>query len=211
MTTGAAWFLGFAAAVALVHWWAVAGRRRLPLLVTKPLVMLLLVGVALSLDAPGATRAWFVVALVLSLAGDVFLMLEPDQFVAGLASFLLAHLAYIIGLVAANFVVGPALAAVLIVAGLAAVIGRPIQRGARASDHRLGLPVAGYIAVISAMVVTAAATTNPVAAAGATSFYASDAVLGWNRFVKPLPQGRLVTMMTYHLGQTLLVVALATL
>ena len=37
-------------------------------------------------------------ALALSLAGDVFLMLPSDQFVPGLASFLLGHIAYIVGL-----------------------------------------------------------------------------------------------------------------
>ncbi len=35
---------------------------------------------------------------VLSLAGDVFLMLPEKWFVAGLGSFLLGHLAYIVGL-----------------------------------------------------------------------------------------------------------------
>ena len=43
-------------------------------------------------------RAWFVAALVLSLAGDVFLMLPKDLFVFGLGAFLLGHLAYIVGL-----------------------------------------------------------------------------------------------------------------
>src|SRR5207248_7365578 len=48
----------------------------------------------------GTTRWWFVVALVFSLAGDVFLMLPRDLFVAGLASFLVGHVAYVVGLVA---------------------------------------------------------------------------------------------------------------
>ena len=43
-------------------------------------------------------RAWFVAALVLSLVGDVFLMLPQDLFVFGLGSFLLGHIAYIVGM-----------------------------------------------------------------------------------------------------------------
>ena len=54
--------------------------------VCKPLTLGLLIGCALALDpADEAVRAWFVAALVLSLAGDVFLMLPQDLFVFGLA------------------------------------------------------------------------------------------------------------------------------
>ena len=45
----------------------------------------------------GARRAWFVAALVCSLAGDVLLMLPTDRFVAGLAAFLVGHLCYVAG------------------------------------------------------------------------------------------------------------------
>jgi uncharacterized membrane protein YhhN len=66
--------------------------------VAKPLTMVVLIGVALALHPTSdAQRWWFVAALVLSLAGDVFLMLPNDMFVAGLASFLLAHVAYVVG------------------------------------------------------------------------------------------------------------------
>ena len=46
---------------------------------------------------PTPARAWFVAALVFSLAGDVLLMLPREQFVAGLSAFLVAHLCYIVG------------------------------------------------------------------------------------------------------------------
>jgi len=92
-----------AAICAGIHWWSVATKRRPVLLITKPLTMILLIGLAATIDTTAAaSRAWFIAALVLSLAGDVFLMLEPDQFVAGLAAFLGAHLAYIVGLVLAG-------------------------------------------------------------------------------------------------------------
>ena len=59
---------------------------------------MLLIGCALALDPDDdAVRTWFVAALVLCLIGDVFLMLPQDLFVFGLASFLLGHLAYIVG------------------------------------------------------------------------------------------------------------------
>lgn len=209
MNVAATSFLVLAVVSAAIHWWSVAAKHRPVLLVTKPLVMVMLIGLAVSIDgAAGASRGWFVVALILSLAGDVFLMLEPDQFVAGLASFLGAHLAYIVGLVLAAFSPVPAVIALVAAVALFPLIGRPILAGARATDARLGAPVAAYIAVISTMVVTAAATTTLLAIAGAVSFFASDAVLGWNRFVAAVARGRLITMITYHTGQTLLVLAL---
>ncbi len=209
MNGAATSLLVLAVITAVIHWWSVAAKNRPALLATKPLGMGLLIGLAASFDSTaGATRAWFIGALVLSLAGDVFLMLEPDRFVAGLASFLGAHLGYIVGLVLAGYAPVPALIAAAAAIALYQVIGRPILLGARAADPRLAVPVAIYIAVISTMVVTAAATTTPFAIAGAVLFFASHAVLGWNRFVAPLPRGRLMTMVTYHTGQTLLVLSL---
>jgi uncharacterized membrane protein YhhN len=32
-------------------------------------------------------------------------------------------------------------------------------------------------------------------------FYASDSMLAWDRFLKPLSHARLRVMVTYHLGQ----------
>ncbi|MBW7859277.1 MAG: hypothetical protein H3C43_13525, partial [Leptonema sp. (in: Bacteria)] len=41
---------------------------------------------------------WFAVAIIFSLAGDVFLMISVDRlFLGGLVSFLLAHIAYLLG------------------------------------------------------------------------------------------------------------------
>ncbi|MCP3973572.1 MAG: lysoplasmalogenase [bacterium] len=212
MNATAVIFLVLTAVSALIHWWSVATTRRPVLLVTKPLTMLLLIRVALSIDtAATSTRAWFILALVLSLAGDVFLMLEPDQFIAGLASFLAAHVAYVVGLVLAGFSLAPAIVALGAALIAFAVLGKRILNGANTQDSRLQLPVALYMTVISAMVVSAAATTNAIATAGAALFYGSDATLGWNRFVSPIANGRLITMITYHAGQTLLILALVTL
>ena len=58
-----------------------------------------MIAAALALDPTSeAARTWFVVALVFSLLGDVFLMLPSDAFVAGLSAFLLAHVAYVVAL-----------------------------------------------------------------------------------------------------------------
>src|SRR5580765_5942786 len=97
MTAGY-WLVVAALLVAAADWLAVAGRAQRAEYVLKPLTMVVLIAAALALSdgAPGVTTAFTVAALVLSLAGDVFLMLPRDLFVAGLASFLLAHVAYVV-------------------------------------------------------------------------------------------------------------------
>jgi uncharacterized membrane protein YhhN len=39
------------------------------------------------------------------------------------------------------------------------------------------------------------------ASVGALLFFASDSMLAWDRFLKPLSHARLRVMVTYHLGQ----------
>jgi uncharacterized membrane protein YhhN len=62
--------------------------------------------------------------------------------------------------------------------------------------------------VISAMVASAIGTMQPAAILGASLFYASDALIAWNRFIGNTRRGGLVIMVTYHLGQLLLVLSL---
>lgn len=208
MTTGAAVALTVALLLAVADWGAVALDRRKAEYVAKPAALGALLVAALLVDpADPAVRAWFVLALVLSLAGDVFLMLPRDRFVAGLASFLGAHVAYIAGFLVAGVPLRLALAGALMVVPVTALVGRHILRAVRrAGDPGLVAPVAVYMLVISAMVITA--FRDPVAAAGASLFYGSDALIAWNRFVQPVPWARVAIMVTYHAGQALLVLSL---
>ncbi len=198
-----------AAGIAVVDWWAVATRRRRLEYVAKPAVMVALLVAALAIDAGiGEVRAWFVAALGLSLAGDVFLMLEREQFVAGLAAFLTAHLAYIAGMIVAGTELVPLLVGLALAATAVATVGRRIGAAVAAEHRALLVPVWAYITVISAMLAVSFATAHAPAILGASLFYASDALLGWSRFVAPLPHGRLLVIVPYHVGQALLVMAL---
>lgn len=211
MTNGA--LIAFAAAgVFAVGDWIAVARGAKPLeYVGKPATLVALVAAAALLDpADPAQRAWFVAALVFSLGGDVFLMLPRDLFVFGLASFLVGHLAYVVGL----NVGGPAVPALAIAAVAVALVafgvGRRLVGAIRAGDHpELTAPVVAYIVVISAMVASALATGNPWAIGGALLFYVSDLLIGWNRFVTPLRWAPLAIIVTYHAGQAGLVVSLA--
>ena len=64
---------------------------------------------------------------------------------------------------------------------------------------------AGESGDIGAMLVCAWFTGEPLVAAGATVFAASDGTLSVNKFVRPVPHARLAIMVTYHVGQGLIV------
>lgn len=206
--------------VAVGDWVAVARRAKRAQYVLKPLVMVVLIAAAVALRTgnPAATFAFTLAALALSLAGDVFLMLPADLFVAGLASFLLAHLAY----VAAFNRTAPPLGATLVGTVVVLAVGVPLflrlARGMREhGQDKLVIPVALYFAAIGAMVVSAIATAgrpewdaahSALAIAGAGLFMVSDSLIGWRRFVRPVRHGDLAVIMTYHLAQAALVLAL---
>jgi uncharacterized membrane protein YhhN len=96
---------------------------------------------------------------------------------------------------------------VLVLVGVATV-GRRIVRGVGEREPRLVAPVTAYIAVISAMVVSAVGTASPFAIAGALLFYVSDSLIAVTNFIQDHPMGRLAVMVTYHLAQVGLVLAL---
>ncbi len=195
-------------ALAMLDWVAVGrGDKRLEYL-AKPATMVPLIAAAMVLDpSDGTQRAWFVVALVLSLAGDVWLMLPEravgplDTFTFGLASFLLAHVAYIAGFVHAGEGESPlALLAVVLLPVVVAILKGAAPKG-------MAVPVSLYMAVILSMFVSASGAG--LAFLGAALFVASDAMIGWTRFVREFPRQRLAIITTYHLAQVALVVSLA--
>lgn len=201
--------IGATVAVAVADWVVIARENRRAEYVLKPLTMVILIAAAIVMEGPdpAAARWWVIAALLASLCGDVFLMLE-DLFIPGLVSFLVAHLLYVgafvaMGLEAMPFVLGAALVAVLI-----RVIGVKMIAGASRTDRTFGIAVAAYVSVISLMVAFAFGTTRWWVIIGALLFYISDAFIGWSRFVATFPQQRLAIMTTYHLGQIGLVLGL---
>jgi uncharacterized membrane protein YhhN len=203
--------LAIAGVFALIDWDAKADpRKRRFEYVAKPATLLALIAVALSLDpSNGTERAWFVAALVFSLAGDVLLMLPSDQFVAGLGAFLVAHVCYIVGF----WVEPPSAVAVVVAAAVVLAVIVPlamrIVRALRAGDDpEFAPPVIAYIGVITVMVVSALASGNVLAGAGAVLFAGSDAMIAWDRFVRSFRAAPVAIMVTYHVGQALLVVSL---
>lgn len=209
MTGVAGVLLAITVVAAVIDWIAVRYEHKPAEYVFKPLTLVALTATALALDPQDPTvRTWFVVALVLSLAGDVFLMLPGDLFVPGLASFLLAHIAYVVGLVIAGLSPAGVVVGLLVVGVSGALVGRRLLVGIYRTERAMAPPVIAYMGVISAMLVCAIGTGSGFAIAGGLLFYISDSLIGWGRFVKSHDWGRLAVMVTYHLGQILLVLSL---
>lgn len=208
------WVLSVALAVtALINWRSVLLGEQVVERVTKPLVVVLLLGLAWSLflegRVPGSPPLLPVlVALGLCLVGDVALLDSTEtRFLVGLGAFLLAHVAYIWAILettAADGFPWLLLVAVSAVVLLHAKVGRDIVRHSGAQK----VPVLVYQLVLSALLLVAAARGDWLLLLGCAVFVTSDAVLGHDRFVRERRWAPLTVIVTYHLAQTLIVVAL---
>lgn len=212
MNVTARTLFALAALVALADWIAVARHRKGIEYVCKPLVLVLLAGCALLLvPAAGEAqrRAFFTGGLALSLLGDVFLVLPRDAFLAGLASFLAAHVLYVTGFLSAGASLGRALAVSAVVLLALAPIAWRVLRALLASDRRrLVPPVVVYLLALALLLGAAVASGDRIAVVGAAIFLLSDALLAWNRFVRPRPILPLAVIVTYHVAQASLVLSL---
>lgn len=217
MNMNTAW-LAIVAILAGFDWLAVfIGKNRWRWL-TKIGTMLCLIA-AYTLSGGWQISGWFGAGLILSLAGDVFLLLPSRFFLGGLAAFLLAQLTYIAALnlppsplLLYNFIAATVLLIIAYAASRRFLAALPAEN--RSKTLRWTIPF--YIFAISAMVYSAFTTlwnsawqfpANLLAVFGALFFYFSDWTLANQRFVRSTRHGRVMIMVTYHLAQFLLVLA----
>lgn len=182
--------------------------------VCKPMVMIsLIIHYYVSLRShERSTMA--IVAMLLSLAGDVLLM-KPEYFIPGLIAFLLAHVAYILVYrqhrlaESTNELQGIQrirLAFPIVLAGTGLVVVLYPRLG------DLTIPVMVYALVITVMALTAlfryGRTTSQsfwLVFFGAVLFMISDSVLAVNKFLSPVNLAGLWIMLTYGVAQFLII------
>jgi len=208
---------------AVADWVAVAkGWKRIEFF-AKPATMVLLFGwLALAGGFGAAPLIYFGLGIFFSLAGDIFLMVSYTRFsnrwfLPGLAAFLLAHVAYIIGLntpVGGVSLIGAIGIAAILAITVVRILRRILARVRAKGLQRMVIPVMAYGTVISLMLLSAILTlyrldwktsASGLVCVGATLFYFSDIILAWNKFVKPVRNGRMMNMAAYHLGQIALI------
>ena len=199
---------------ALIDWIAVARDRRMIEYFAKPATLVLLIAwYATSIKAPWEPLAIYVlVGLFFSLAGDIFLMFSSRWFIAGLIAFLIGHLAYIPGFLSLGHIWSSSVVLLAVGIGVIAfIILRPMAMAlSQAGNKLLSVAIPLYGLILGLMFWAAASRlftpawpspANWLAAVGGLLFFISDSILGWNRFVAPIPGGRLVEMICYHVAQ----------
>lgn len=181
--------------------------RRALLYIAKPTASLGFLLAALGAGAlDDAFGIWILVGLVLSLFGDVALMFTGRAFfLAGLVSFLLAHIAY----VGAFLIAGVSLTWAVVAAAGAVVVAAIVLRWLLPHvEDDMRVPVLGYVVVISVMaslaIGTLGAGLSALIVAGAVLFYLSDLFVARDRFVSPGFINTLAGLPLYYLAQVLL-------
>ncbi len=201
MNPAAAIFIVCAAVAMLVDWWSVSSKRTRAQRVAKPAVMIALIAATTVVDMePSSLRPWILLALAAGLIGDVMLLPDIDRFIFGLGAFLVGHLAY---LVAFSLIWNPGWLVALGIVGLVlllSTLGVPILRAVSATP--IFWPVVAYVSVSAGVVLVAAETGRWTIFVGALVFAVSDSVLGHDRFVAKADRHRTLIHVTYHLGQS---------
>jgi len=171
----------------------------------KPLTMVFILLIAALAQKPVSTtyRGLVIAGLLFSLAGDIFLMLPSDRFIAGLVSFLIAHLFYIVAFRAGadygwswGWIAPFALYGAVVLALLWPGLGD------------MKWPVLVYLVVILVMVWQAwgrwhntRQTAALLAFVGAALFVISDSVLAFDRFRGEFAAARALTLIPYFAAQ----------
>jgi uncharacterized membrane protein YhhN len=204
-----------AGACALGDWFAVWRRLYRLEYVLKPLTLTLLIAAAATADLY-FLKGWVVAALVFGLLGDIGLMLSDDRkpgpdapFMLGLGSFLFGHVCYIAAFLRYGMDGPHVIAGLLMVAGVAVLTLPAVLAGAkRLGGNELAAVVGVYTVLLAAMTVTSIGTGVLLTAVGGVLFLGSDTLIATERFVHPVPHGRVLVIASYHVAQFLIVAGL---
>ncbi len=148
-------------------------------------------------------KMMIIFGLFFSMGGDIFLMLPSDKFLHGLASFLVAHIFYLLA-----FISDSALPANLLYLIPVLVIGAIILRILLPRVKGKTVPVVVYALILMLLLWQSMGRlelsythSSIVALIGSIFFISSDVTLVFNRFVKELPNGQLFILSTYYIAQ----------
>lgn len=193
---------------AVIHMWAEYNGPPVLISIFKPLTMLFIITIAVLAKSPPSRKykVAIIAGLIFSLSGDIFLILPVDLFIAGLISFLIAHLFYIFA-----FRSGRPWRFNVVVMLILAIYGMLMYALLLPGLGGLALPVAGYVLVILTMIWQAYDQWDQLrgrwalfAIIGALFFAASDTFLALNKFWQPFAAEKALTLSTYFIAQWLI-------
>lgn len=192
--------LGIAAAIGFL----VGHYGNIPALniLTKPIPVFLMIFMVIGFER-NTYRDWILVGLCFSVAGDIFLSAGESMFIYGLVYFLLGHIAFIVAYLSTRV---PSAIFPLVIFTLWGAIAFWILQP---NLGELMIPVFVYVVVICMMMWRAACLYNMgkwgrLAFFGALLFGISDTVLAIDRFHTSFEAARVLNILTYWGGQTLI-------
>lgn len=203
--------------VSLINWVSAWQMRMIPYYVTKPVVLLGLILLMVLRVPLTPERLPFLLGLVFSLLGDIFLMPRGTRwFLVGMGAFSVAQLMYIWG-----FNLSMVTLPVLVVGLVAWLVGVILihmlvnRFSSSSSINKAILPfMKGYGALVLAMVISALlCLARPtwsdraavMAGIGGILFFLSDGMIALDKLDRRLPKYRFWIIVTYHLAQFLIV------
>lgn len=206
-------FSVLAGVVALTDFYAVVRERGDIERWAKPLTVPMMGLAAVSAGALDRHAGiWLIVAVVFGALGDLALLGDAPlgRFRLGVIAFFIGHAAYVATFVSLGLP-SPGWSGVSI--GIVLVLlwstRRLLPTAVKVDGVALAAPVGAYSLIIGAMLVTGWLTGRGMIAAGATIFALSDTQLArqltWRRFRQPSGGALLTVMVTYYLGQALLI------
>ncbi len=202
-------------AVALLQLIAIQFNIPLLIIISKPMVMPVLAMVVWSYGMQGRQRNYILAALFFSFLGDSFLLLDDKQplfFIAGLISFLITHMLYIIYFLAIKPIRKSLIKSHPYLPVLIILYGAGLVYFLYPSLGDLKIPVIIYAAVICTMLLCSihiykrvSTTSGQQFIMGALLFVVSDSLLAIHKFYQPFAFGSLLIMLTYCGAQYFLV------
>jgi len=216
------WTFFLAAGFALLDWASTWKGWKKRLYVAKPATLFFLILWSFTVTGWQGEMKGYGAALVFSLIGDIFLLLNPRYFLYGLGAFFFTHLFYIIALNSEPVQFEPLLfLPLLVVIVLTTIILHRLKpaiikapKGKRlwhaCSIYALALALMVLSAWLSFFRPTWSFPAISYVSIGALFFLVSDFTLTYDRFVKKINHGQSLVHLTYHLGQFLILTGAVT-
>ncbi len=184
--------------------------------ITKPVILtsLIIYFLVSNKGLHSNTKNFTLLALVLSLLGDILLMFDngsPNFFIAGLGSFLLAHIMYAFVFLKK----GKTHKGIWIFLSVLMLYGIGLFYLIKDGLGNMLIPVLLYVLAIFSMATAAFARKERVVnisfylvLIGALLFMLSDSFIAVDKFYKPLPFSNISIMLTYGIAQLFIVLGI---
>lgn len=182
-------------------------------LLTKPFLMpVLLLYFIVASSSPSII---VILAILFGFIGDTFLLSDDSQslFIAGLLTFLLGHICYIIAL-ANEISIKPSITIIFAIILILGILGALAYSSLFRHLNKMKLPVLSYLIIICTMVFYAAlffitenTSSSTFALIGSICFIVSDYILARTSFIERFKLHKLYIMSTYLAAQFLLVIS----